>query len=89
MSARWKCSAAVQRSELAANAPCANRRRSRRRSCSRLEVEKSRITVDRALDEERIKREQEIQRLEVERRKALELASRTGPRHRSGLQGAV
>lgn len=65
---------ATQQAEVARERAQSERESEESQISSRLEIERARIASDRALDEERINREQGTQRLEVDRRKALELA---------------
>ncbi|MFC4350323.1 flotillin family protein [Fodinicurvata halophila] len=65
---------AAQQAEVARERAQRERESEESQISSRLEIERARIASDRALDQERIGREQETQRLEVERRKALEMA---------------
>jgi len=65
---------AAQQAELATERSTREREAEQSRIAAQLEVERARIAQERALDEDRIARERETQRLEVERRKALELA---------------
>jgi len=65
---------AVQQAELARERAESESASEAARIQSRLAIEKAKIAQERALDEERIARERETQRLEVDRRKALEIA---------------
>jgi len=65
---------ASQRAELARERAESDRQAQEAEIHAREQIERARIAQERALDIERIAREQDTQRLEVERRKALEIA---------------
>ncbi len=65
---------AAQRAELAQERALRDQEAQRAELLSRQEIERSRIHMERALDEERIRKEQDLQALEIERRKATEMA---------------
>ncbi|MEO1191441.1 MAG: flotillin domain-containing protein [Pseudomonadota bacterium] len=65
---------AAQQADLARERATAEREAEQARISAQLEIDKAKIAQERSLDEERIARERDTQALEVERRKALELA---------------
>ncbi|GAB5468503.1 MAG: flotillin family protein [Rhodospirillales bacterium] len=68
---------AAQQAELARERATGEREAEQARISAQLEIEKAKIAQERSLDEQRIARERDTQNLEVERRKALELAEQT------------